>query len=263
MNLVKTGTLQSAFKNEPDEITRFYVAPLEDDAEVVAIDGPRFFFGHVMNSFSAGKQFVIDIDIQDGIFFSRYFLDVQLNKTARDSWTKQVSAVDGKAPGYNTPTRFTLDPANKTVTSKPLWGVGVQENIDNEHDLFKLHPDDYGLPYCGYWAQQVFYKSSSFASWAVVRAEICGDKPVVAAAWYRPNVYPGEASFVPTPGSSDKTDGVLLFKALDGNTGKSLFIVANASTMETMAEAELPVHVPFTVHGQFFPTHDHTKAPAA
>jgi len=150
-------------------------------------------------------------------------------------------------------TRYELNLIDDTVTSKPLFGRGPQENIFNEHDLFHLHPDDIGKPYCGYWAWQAYYNSTSFASWAVVRAELCGASPTVAAAWYRENVYPGEASFVPKPGSTDKTEGALVFHAYDGNADKTILVVIDAKTMETLAEAELPVQIPFTVHGNWFP----------
>merc|ERR1712137_1266604 len=140
-----------------------------------------------------------------------------------------------------------------TITSKPLFGHDSQENIFNEHDLFRLHPEDSGRPYCGYWAWQAYHNSTAFGSWAIVRAELCGESQVIAAAWYRENVYPGEASFVPKPGSADKTEGALVFHAYDGNSDKTLLIVADAKTMETIAEAELPVQIPFTVHGNWFP----------
>jgi len=236
-----------------DDTTRFYVAPLEFGAEAIEIDAPKpFFFGHVINSYLLEEGiYVLDVNIEDNIFFDRYSMDVQLSKYRRDSWP--ITAVDGVSPGYETATRFVIDTQKKTVTSKPLFGHEVAENIFNEHDLFKLHPADYGVPYCGYWAWQAFYNSSSFASWAIVRTELCGEKPVVAAAWHRTNVYPGEASFVPKPGSADKTEGVLTFHAHDGNTGKELLIVVDSKSMDTIAEAELPVHVPFTVHGNWFP----------
>merc|ERR1712176_140099 len=129
------------------------------------------------------------------------------DKKCRDAWP--TTASDGVVPGYQTVTRYTIDINAKTATSEPLFGHSVEENIYNEFDLFKMHPADYGKPHCGFWAWQAFYQSTSFASWAVVRTELCGDKPKVAAAWHRDNVYPGEASFIPKPGSADKTEGVL------------------------------------------------------
>jgi len=83
--------------------------------------------------------------------------------------------------------------------------------------------------------------------------ELCGAKPAVIAAWHRPNVYPGEPTFVPVPGSADRTEGTIMFKTLDGSTGLSHLVLCDAKTLKTKSEAVLPVRVPFTVHGGWFP----------
>eukprot|EP01062_Namystynia_karyoxenos_P064651 TRINITY_DN5767_c0_g1_i3.p1 TRINITY_DN5767_c0_g1~~TRINITY_DN5767_c0_g1_i3.p1 ORF type:complete len:583 (+),score=210.90 TRINITY_DN5767_c0_g1_i3:87-1751(+) len=256
LNLLRFGTLDKGFEIDTKETTKFLVAPITQGAAGMEVDSGRtFFFGHVVNSWLSadGKQVFTDINMQDAIFFDRYSLNVQRSKQLRDAWPTAAAKGTTTPHGYQTVTRYTIDLATqKLVAAEPVFGVPSAQNIQNEHDLFRLHPADYGRAYCGYWAWQAYYRNQSFASWAVVRTELCGEQPVVAAAWYRPNVYPGEASFIPKPGSADKTEGVLLFKALDGNTGKSLLIVADAKSMATIAEAELPVHVPFTVHGNWF-----------
>jgi len=249
-----TGTLQKGLVKSNDP-ARFYIAPLQFGAKAIEITAPdkeKIFFGHQVNSYSTESgKFVIDINKQHNIFFDRYDVAVIKDKAKRDAWP--TTAADGVLPGYQTVTRYTIDVNSKTVTSAPLFGAEPEENILNEHDLFRLHPADYGKPYCGYWAWQAYYNSTSFASWAVVRAELCGEKPTVAAAWYRPNVYPGEASFVPKPGSTDKTEGALIFKAFDGVKNTTSLVVADAKTMATLAEAVLPINIPFTVHGNWFP----------
>lgn len=256
MNIAMQGTLDVGLVKR-DDPARFYIAPLQPGAKTVEFESPdKIFFGHVVNSFSpAPGKFVLDINKQHNIFFDRYSLNVQRSKQLRDAWP--TTAVDGVKPGYETVYRYEFDLASKEISSKPLFGRDPDANVFNEHDLFRLHPADYGKEYCGYWAWQAYYNSSSFASWAVVRTELCGEAPRVAAAWHRPNVYPGEASFVPKPGSADKTEGVLVFKAHDGNVGKTSLVVADSKTMETVAEAELPIRIPFTVHGNWFP---HSKS---
>ena len=73
-----------------------------------------------------------------------------------------------------------------------------------------------------------------------MRTELCGAKPIVAAAWHRANVYPGEPSFVPNPaGGGDKTAGVLIFKALDGKGARNaiLDILRSATHSQTRIDA--------------------------
>lgn len=262
--IATSGTLQKGLIRSKDGQARFYIAPLEKDGKVVEVDAPdTLFFGHVVNSYcpSSGK-FVVDVDKQHGLFFDRYSLDVQRDKSRRDAWP--LTENNGHKPGYQAVTRYEIDINSKVVTSTPLFGKQPEDNIENEHDLFALHPDDIGKPYCGYWAWQSYYNSTSFASWAVVRTELCGQEaPRVAAAWHRPNVYPGEASFIPQPGSNDKTEGVLIFHAHDGSSGKSSLVLADAKTLTTIAEAELPVRVPFTVHGNWLPRMAPAPTPSA
>lgn len=87
--------------------------------------------------------------------------------------------------------------------------------------------------------------------WCVL---ICGEGgPKVVASWYQRNAYPSEAEFVPKPGAADKTEGVLIFKTYEGDTKLSKIVVADAQTMQTLTTAVLPVRVPWSVHGNFYP----------
>uniref|UniRef100_A0A7S2IVR4 Carotenoid oxygenase n=1 Tax=Haptolina brevifila TaxID=156173 RepID=A0A7S2IVR4_9EUKA len=245
LGLMRTGTLQAGFVSPPTDNTRFHVTPVTGGGEPITIEGPRFFFGHVVNTFSRGDgKYTIDVNAQDQIFFDRYSLDVLRNKTRRDEWPARN--------GYMAIMRYELDTTARTLSVKPLFSTSAT-NIAHELDLFKLHPSDEGVPYCGFWAWQAFYNSTSFASWAIVRVELCGAKPAVIAAWHRPNVYPGEPTFVPVPGSADRTEGTIMFKTLDGSTGLSHLVLCDAKTLKTKSEAVLPVRVPFTVHGGWFP----------
>merc|ERR1719424_462788 len=255
MGLMATGTLKAGFTTTKGNCL-IHVGPLKKggDKEVVTFEVPRFFFGHIVNSFSRGNgTFVIDVNMQNDIFFDRYSLDVQRNKTLRDSWPTIDNNKDGLYPGWQTVMRIELDTNTGAIFQRYLFGNAPKDNMAFEHDLFKLHPDDMGREYCGYWALQSHARNStSFASAAIVRADICAETPHFAATWYRANVYPGEPTFVPKPGSPDKTEGTVMFKAWDGNAKQSLLLVCDAKTLATISEAVLPIPVPFTVHGDFF-----------
>jgi len=257
MALMASGTLQAGFVNDIFQKENFiHVAPVHKDGDKhkVTFKLPRFFFGHVLNSFARNSHsFVIDVNMQNDIFFDRYSLDVQRNKTLRDSWPTIDNNKDGLYPGWQTVMRIELDTNTGAIYQRYLFGNAPKDNMAFEHDLFKLHPDDMGREYCGYWALQSHARNStSFASAAIVRADICAETPHFAATWYRANVYPGEPTFVPKPGSPDKTEGTVVFKAWDGNAKQSLLLVCDAKTLATISEAVLPIPVPFTVHGDFF-----------
>jgi carotenoid cleavage dioxygenase-like enzyme len=255
MKIAMYGTLDKGFETPKGAKVSIHLLPMDSSSgkKTVSIETDPFFFGHFLNTFSPGPgKITFDLDRQEQIFFDRFSFDVQRNKSKRDSW----AAEHGDA--YSTPTRYEVDVEAGTVTSKPLFPDPKTQCAPNskwcEFDLFKLHPEDIGRPYCGFWSQQVFFNSSSFGSQGIVRADLCGQEgPKVVASWHRPNTYPGELQFVPKPGSKDKTEGVVIFKTYEGDTKLSKLIVADAKTLETVASAVLPVRIPFTVHGNFYP----------
>lgn len=62
----------------------------------------------------------------------------------------------------------------------------------------------------------------------------------------------GEPTFLPTPGGTAEDDGILLSLVM-GRTGKSFFLVLDASSMKELARAELPYAIPYRFHGGFLP----------
>jgi beta,beta-carotene 9',10'-dioxygenase len=73
------------------------------------------------------------------------------------------------------------------------------------------------------------------------------------ALWSADECYPGEPLFVPAPGAAGEDEGVVLCVVLDGRKGNSFLLVLDARSFSELARAEVPHHVPFGFHGQFFP----------
>ena len=57
--------------------------------------------------------------------------------------------------------------------------------------------------------------------------------------------------FVAAPEAAAEDEGVLLSVVLDGRTGNSFLLVLDARSLDEMARAEVPHHIPFGFHGQF------------
>jgi len=220
----------------------------------VSIELDRFFFGHFANTFSPGPgKITFDLDRQQEIFFARFNMNVQQDKAKRDAWA------DEHHDAYSTLTRYEVDLETETVKQTKLFPDPANQCSYGgpskwcEFDLFAFHPDDISRSYCGFWSQQWFFNSTSFASWAIVRVEMCGPEgPRVVAHWHQRNAYPGEPQFVPKPGATDKTEGVIMFKTYEGDTGLSKFIILDAKTLKTRTTAVLPRRIPFTVHGNYY-----------
>jgi beta,beta-carotene 9',10'-dioxygenase len=66
--------------------------------------------------------------------------------------------------------------------------------------------------------------------------------------------YPGEAQFVPCPGSASEDDGILLATVTDVRKGEPDFLlVLDAKSFTEVARAEVTVHIPNVIHGLFLP----------
>jgi beta,beta-carotene 9',10'-dioxygenase len=71
--------------------------------------------------------------------------------------------------------------------------------------------------------------------------------------WYAPETYPGEPVFVAKPDAKAEDDGVLLSIVLDGRQGNSFLLVLNAADLTELARVNVPHHIPFGFHGDFYP----------
>jgi carotenoid cleavage dioxygenase-like enzyme len=72
-----------------------------------------------------------------------------------------------------------------------------------------------------------------------------------AEVWAQAGCFPGEPVFVAAPEAEGEDEGVLLSVVLDGAKGNSFLLVLDAHSLEELARAEVPHHIPFGFHGQF------------
>jgi carotenoid cleavage dioxygenase-like enzyme len=62
----------------------------------------------------------------------------------------------------------------------------------------------------------------------------------------------GEPVFVAAPQATHEDDGVILCVVLNANKGTSFLLVLEANSFAEIARAEVPHHIPFGFHGQYF-----------
>jgi beta,beta-carotene 9',10'-dioxygenase len=72
-----------------------------------------------------------------------------------------------------------------------------------------------------------------------------------SSTWFEEGCYPGEPVFVATPEAAAEDEGVLLSIVFDSARGNSFLLVLDAASLEELARAEVPHHIPFGFHGQF------------
>lgn len=220
----------------------FYVVPLNGSrgfVRTLPLETPLWYV-HTVNAYENATGIVIDITtLPKNPFASDMTLGSAKSKAFRDR---------GLAGGRNLVKRFCLPlHGDGPVTVEALSDPGTST------DFPCINPRYRSKPHCLYWAVEWFADAKSYASMAIVKYDLCtGSKKRV---WSRKNWYPSEATMVPAEGEgAAEDDGVLLFVALDGASGKTFLLGVDAKTMETVSEAGPFPRIAFTTHGSFYTT---------
>jgi beta,beta-carotene 9',10'-dioxygenase len=213
------------YRWKPELGTRFHLFDRETGKSVGPFEAePRFGFHHV-NSYEEEGEVVADICT---------FPDAGI---VEDLYLERLRAGKPVTPGYLE--RFRISPEAGTVTSERL--------IDEPIELPRIN---YGRcnerPYRHAWGVGV----DDGGGWLdrIVKADVVERR---SAAWSEEGCFPGEPVFVATPDAHDEDEGVLLSIVLDGRKGNSFLLVLDAGSLDELARAEVPHHIPFGFHGQF------------
>jgi carotenoid cleavage dioxygenase-like enzyme len=211
------------YRWKPELGTRFHlfdrtsgerVGPFETDA--------RFGFHHV-NSYEEDDEVVVDICT---------FPDAGI---VEDLYLERLRA--GKPLAQPTLERFRVSPGSGTVA--------VEKLVDESIELPRIN---YGR--CNERPYRYTWGVGSDGGWLdrIVKADVVERG---ATTWSEDGAYPGEPVFVASPDGGAEDDGVLLSVVLDGRKGNSFLLVLDAASLDELARAEVPHHIPFGFHGQF------------
>jgi len=208
----------------------------------------HFFHVHTVNAYENSSGVIVDVGAfpqspfgKDGALDIKMFKD----KQTRDGDTNRNHVKRIYFP-------FDADGSfGPSSQSKPLTALSEDFHLalGSRSDFYKINPKYTGLPYCILYATQWWHDGENYANMAVAKKNICTGEETY---WSRPNVYVGEPDIIPGPGGEE--DGVVTFVALDGAKEKSILVTLDVKTMKEIAVVELPDRIPFTAHGQFFPT---------
>lgn len=212
------------------------------EGKTTVFDTEPFFNAHTVNTFENATGITMDVGAFKAPPFGMHAnLDISLflNKTSRDT----------------NPVRGSVRRLHMHLTGPMKGAVTFEDFVQRPGsmlDFFRINPAYNGLPYCFYWAVEWWHDGQSYASMAILKHDVCtGTKTY----WRQENVYVAEPVFVPRPAGEEEDDGIIMVVVLDGQKGKSKLVMLNAKTMTELngTTAELPTHIPFTAHGQFFP----------
>jgi carotenoid cleavage dioxygenase-like enzyme len=134
-------------------------------------------------------------------------------------------------------TRFRLSPGESSVTAERLSEAPLEFPRINADRCQER-------PYRFVWANGLG------GGWfdRILKVDIADG---TALSWSEPDCFPAEPVFVPHPDGVEEDEGVLLSIVLDANRETSVLLVLDAATLQEIARAEVPHHIPHHFHGGF------------
>jgi carotenoid cleavage dioxygenase-like enzyme len=196
-----------------DRQTGEHAGPFETEA--------RFAFHHV-NSFEDGEELVIDLCT---------YPDATI---VEDLYLERLRAGKPTTPAQLE--RFRLSPGSGRVVSERLVEDGVE-----------LPRINYGR--CNARPYRYVWGAGLGTGWfdRITKVDVVERR---STHWAQDGCFPGEPVFVAAPEAGGEDEGVLLSVVL-GPDGTSFLLVLDAASLEELARAEVPHHIPFGFHGMF------------
>jgi beta,beta-carotene 9',10'-dioxygenase len=211
------------YRWKPERGTRFHLFDRETGEGIGPFEAEARFAFHHVNSYEEGDEVVVDICT---------FPDAGI---VEDFYMERLRAGKPVTPSFLE--RFRISPEARTVTSERL--------IDESIDLPRIN-----YSRCNERPYRYAWGVGTGDGWLdrIVKADVVERRSTV---WSEEGCFPGEPVFVAAPDADHEDEGVLLSVVLDGRAGNSFLLVLDARSLDELARAEVPHHIPFGFHGQF------------
>lgn len=228
-DILRSGKFQDGYRWHPERGTHFAVIDRRTGRLLGRHQAEPFFYWHHANAFEQDGEIVLDVVASDS---PESVWDLDLAKL-RDPAHRP--AFYGNLRRYRIPLR-----------GGPAWGTTVSD-LRMEFPQFNYGANQgrdyrfvYGIAYRGTesdWFDQI------------VKIDV-GDGS--AKTWHEEGCYPSEPMFAQAPGGDGEDAGVVLNIVLDSRAGRSFLLVLDGATFQELGRAEVPHHIPFNFHQQYF-----------
>lgn len=223
------------YRWKPEQGTRFLVISKKDGSVVHSCQSESFFSFHHVNAFEQDGEIMVDlVAYPDSSVIQSLYLEPLLHHPDR------VIAA-GELRRYRIPLNEAIA-SYEVLSQEPIELTRINYQRCNTHPYQFVYGVGNSQP--GNFIDQL------------VKADV---QNRTARIWRSPNCYPGEPVFVAAPGASMEDKGVILSVVLDAQAENSFLLVLDAQSFSELARAELPYHLPFDFHGQYFDTIDSTQ----
>ena len=211
------------YRWKPERGTRFTLIDRVTGERITGFEADPCFAFHHINAYDEDSDVVVDICAypDPGIIEDLYLERLRAGKPISRAQLR----------------RFRLSLDDRHVTSRPLADGWVELPRIN-------YGRCNGRPYRFVWGLD------AASGWydRIVRIDTEAE---TSTHWCQSGCYPGEPVFVARPNADSEDDGVLLSIVFDAARGTSGLLVLDAQTLDEVARADVPHHIPFGFHGQF------------
>ncbi|WP_255148934.1 carotenoid oxygenase family protein [Halorarius halobius] len=209
----------------PDAGTRLFVVDRDSGALIASPTVDPFFTFHSVNAHLDGRAVVLDlVAFEDAAIVA----DLSLDALERGGY-------DDAPQGRLVRLRVPLDGGDVTRSRRYDGGL----------ELPTVPRPVRGRPYRYAYAQATDRTGAN----GLVKVDVRRGR---AREWWERGLYVEEPRMVQRPGATREDDGVVLAPALDTTQSRTVLLVLDARTLEELARAPLPHHLPFGFHGRFF-----------
>ena len=195
---------------------------------------------HFINSYETENMLYVDFVVYPDIHFIKSLvIDVLMDPVKRNDIKLDCSLK-----------RFAIDLQNETVS---VTNMSLTPGMDfvNKMDMPAINEHYLHQKYCYVYGLTLKADDVHTANVSLVKKDVCGTGGDLA--WLREDHYPSEPVFIPNPRRRSEDHGVLLSLVIDGRKRRSYLAVLDARTMKLKNRSYLPIHVPYSLHGKFFP----------
>jgi len=255
-----SGGFIDKFRWKPERGTRFLVFERESGDLAVERRVKPFFFFHTVNAFESGEELVVDlVAYDDASIVSNLFMGAVEGEAGAESAGgaeaspdsgPELDAADGELARFRVPVEESGDDGGSDANV-------TRRNLYTGTELPRTSPAVRTEQYRYAYGQATSREGQN----GLVKVNV---ETGAATEWWADGHYAGEPIFVPKPvgeetdeSASDDTRpedrGVLLAPVLDADSEESLLLVLDGESFEEVARAEVPHHIPFGFHGEFFP----------
>lgn len=215
---------------KPEKGTRFLLMDKQNGQIVARHKSDAFFAFHHINAFERDDNLIVDISAYpDAEIVNALYLDRLRSKNGSDIPTAEFRRyhlpLDGSSARYEVLSEEQIE----------LPRINYKRNNARDYRYAYGASSNRGRPY-------------DFLN-QLVKVDV---QNKTTKTWFEEACYPGEPVFVATPNASAEDDGVILSVVLDGKKGRSFLLILAADSFQEISRAEVPHHVPFGFHGQYF-----------